>query len=78
MAYRPEDHPDLYAGKRRPFREKIPRGAVKSRFVHFDIDPKNGRLIWDSYCIKHPRTNPTQQCSLATRMLGTAIPSSHL
>jgi hypothetical protein len=61
MAYRPDDHPDLYADKRRPFREKIPRDAVKSRFVHFDIDPHNGELIWYyPDCINQTQNNPTQ------------------
>jgi hypothetical protein len=45
MAYPPSSHQNLYwkPGQVPPFRERIPPGMPKSQFIHFDIDPNNGK-----------------------------------
>jgi hypothetical protein len=43
MAYPPRRHQNLYQGMTPPLKERIPNGAIKERFLHFDLDPTNGK-----------------------------------
>jgi hypothetical protein len=44
MAYPPLQHGDLYDNLLPPFMEQIPQDGEKARWVHFDIDPQNGKV----------------------------------
>jgi hypothetical protein len=45
MAYPPKDHLALYNGQQPPYMERIPRRVEEGTFVHFDIDPANGKSL---------------------------------